>query len=790
MKGPSLGTVCIYTVYLSPASIQPTGSFHLPNHRRGSPRPSRREPTELFYYKPDLPLSSRLSEIKSELSTLKSRGIDKFLLDEIAAAQKRLSNDVRAAEKYADGIVKKGRGEEGKLMREAMRSSGNDESVTVLVNGLKGVRQELEEVRGVNALGEVAVETAKNDLLLEKDMLSVTEKVASSLKEAEMAIKSSVVTLSSGEISDDDKEEVLKQLETTIKSMQQSIQTSNTLANSIKKTSDDAFSVLERVTQTRHDLMGAMEDTEDTIGFIVERRGNGGGDGMPSEGAMSLFDMVQNMGSAAYETVKQVEAVEKLANVLTTKVGTEADAILSLNKMTIEAVTNTLQAAKDVVREMKSDSDVTKLLTEYANRVKQEGETVKQLANAIQSDISQDKAAFEVVKNANAKIQALLDAAENQVEMSKRAILTGDTVHPTYVEQNIVDVKSALVAILDATKTSAESAVQKMQKTITDRKETPKRAGEEVAMKSPAEKIADDTVEKLNVPPANSKTEALKSEQKMESSSVRVKEDEVAAKSEQNIEMGTVKANEEGHVETVEKIETGTVEAKEETVAATSAQKSAVQVKEEGDAENLETTEQNAVDRTEVRDAEMSAQKNEVSTDDAKEESVSSSNESSVDVEKAPPKTSIEPTANKLTKSNDGDEIQNAAPKSEKEYDSNEVENFDEALEMSKKTPTSNSVPETNEVTLTSGSQDVSGIADSMKTQPITDHAFIEPHPDLVADAHEATKSVTLELTIPLDAGDLDSSSSEVVHELAKAATNAAEVVHDLVNVIASSLLL
>lgn len=83
--------------------------------------------------------------------------------------------------------------------------------------------------------------------------------------------------------------------------MQQSIQTSNTLANSIKKTSDDAFSVLERITQTRHDLMDAMEDTEDTIGFIAERQGNGGGDGMPSEGAMSLFDMVENMGSAAYE---------------------------------------------------------------------------------------------------------------------------------------------------------------------------------------------------------------------------------------------------------------------------------------------------------------------------------------------------------------------------------------------------------------------------------------------------------------------------------------------------------
>jgi hypothetical protein len=91
------------------------------------------------------------------------------------------------------------------------------------------------------------------------------------------------------------------QSETTIKSMQQSIQTSNTLANSIKKSTDDSFSVLERITQTRHDLMDAMEDTEDTIGFIAERQGNVGDDGMLSEGAKSLFDMLENMGSAAYE---------------------------------------------------------------------------------------------------------------------------------------------------------------------------------------------------------------------------------------------------------------------------------------------------------------------------------------------------------------------------------------------------------------------------------------------------------------------------------------------------------
>jgi hypothetical protein len=375
--------------------------------------------------------------------------------------------------------------------------------------------------------------------------------------------------------------------------------------------------------------------------------------------------------------------------------------------------------------------------------------------------------------------------------MSKRAILTGDTVNPTYVEQNIVDVKSALVAILDATKASAESAVQKLQKTIAERQQTAKIAGEEVVAKSPVEKIADHTVEKFNVPPANPKTETAKSEQKMESSSVSAKEDEVAAKSERNIEQGTVKANEDGNVENLENIEPSKVEAKEVTVAEKSAQKSAVQAKEEGDAENLEKIEQNSVETKEVRDAGKSAQKNEVSTDEAKEEAVSSSHESSVDAEKAPKETSMEtPTAENSLKSNGGDGIQSTAPKSENEYDANEVKHFDETAEMSKKLPTSNSVPDTNEVALTSDSPVLSDIADSTKTHSITEHILIEPRPDLVADAHEATKSVNLELTIPLDAGHLDSSSSEVLHELAKAATNAAEVVHDLVNVIASSLLL
>jgi hypothetical protein len=132
--------------------------------------PPRRN-TSLSYYKPNLPLSSRLSEIKSELANIQKNGLDKFLLDEISTAQKRLTNDVGNAEKVADAIVKKGRGEEGKLIRDTLRS---DDEMAAVLNGLKGVRQELDEVRGVKELGGVVEETIKNDLLLESgELLSV-----------------------------------------------------------------------------------------------------------------------------------------------------------------------------------------------------------------------------------------------------------------------------------------------------------------------------------------------------------------------------------------------------------------------------------------------------------------------------------------------------------------------------------------------------------------------------------------------------------------------------------------
>lgn len=225
-------------------------------------------------------------------------------------------------------------------------------------------------------------------------MQSVTAKVASSLKDAEATIQSSLATLSAGDISDENRETVLKQLgkylsfepdhismgsntmanmftEASLTSISQSLQTSNTLAASAKKSTDESLSVLSRITQTRNDLMNAIEDTEDTIGFIAEK----GGDDK------SLMDIVEGMGDVAYEvsiileahstiyiiyilnpacvlnlqhhiqqTVKEVEAVEKLANILTTKVSKQVDTIQSLNTKTTQVVTENMQTVINAIR--------------------------------------------------------------------------------------------------------------------------------------------------------------------------------------------------------------------------------------------------------------------------------------------------------------------------------------------------------------------------------------------------------------------------------------------------------
>ena len=225
-----------------------------------------------------------------------------------------------------------------------------------------------------------------------------------------------------------------------------------------------------------------------------------------------------------------------MVSVLTTKVGKEADAILKLNAKTTEIVLDRLQSVIEVIKQSKSTEDI-KVMSDYATKLKQQGELVEQYAIALQSDIAQEKSAQDVVKTANIKLEALLDAAESQAEVTKHAILTGDPVQPSYIEQSIVDAKNAILSIGDAAKTIADLAVDKIKSS--DAKIIEKTKVDEKVVKSYVDKITDAPVSK---------------------------DTPFATKSEPDVEMKEIDSKHKVETKTVDQKEDSKVEAKSETL--------------------------------------------------------------------------------------------------------------------------------------------------------------------------------------------------------------------------------
>lgn len=86
-------------------------------------------------------------------------------------------------------------------------------------------------------------------------------------------------------------------IESTINSINQSLQTSNSLVSSAKKSADESFGILKRISEARSELMDAMEDTEDTIGFIAKN----GGENFAAQEGKKVFEVVDGVSDAAYE---------------------------------------------------------------------------------------------------------------------------------------------------------------------------------------------------------------------------------------------------------------------------------------------------------------------------------------------------------------------------------------------------------------------------------------------------------------------------------------------------------
>jgi hypothetical protein len=401
-------------------------------------------------------------------------------------------------------------------------------------------------------------------------------------------------------------------------------------------------------------------------------------------------------------------------------------------------------------------SENTKVLTDFAAKLREQGESSKQFANAIQTDINKDKSALDLVRSANVKLQTLLDSAENQVDAAKRVIVTGEKLDATYVEQNIVDVKSAIVAIIDATKTSAELAADKIKSPSA--KVTEKVKVEDKMAKSTGEKVAD-------VPPAKE----VVPESKAESEPA---EENPAATPEQK---------EEPKEDATVKLENKSTEGSKEISASKSESQADIKAADTTEDTQPVKSEPNTIDsKKEVEVTPKANNEPKPNSAEAKKEETPEHDESR-DVKNtndAPKDTPNETPKEEKSQANE----ENSSVKSENDHGESSKEGKHLLNEMeSSNASDSNTAAATPE-------KSVAEISDSKTTITLADKPNLESHVDVITDAHAASEPSNLLSAAPLDVGDLHPSTSDAGHELANVVSNAAEVVQDLASVITASL--
>jgi hypothetical protein len=324
----------------------------------------------------------------------------------------------------------------------------------------------------------------------------------------------------------------------------------------------------------------------------------------------------------------------------------------------------------------------------------------------------------------------MLDAAENQVDAAKRVIVTGEKLDATYVEQNIVDVKSAIVAIVDATKTSAELAADKI-KSPPAKEVVP----ESKAESKPAEENPAATPEQKEEPKEDATV-------KLENKSAEGNKEISASKSESQADIKAADTTEDTQPV---KSEPNTIDSKKEVEVTPKA-------------------------NNEPRPNSAEAKKEETPEHDESRD-VKNTNDTPKDTPNETPKEE---------KSQANEENSSVKPENDHSESSKEGKHLSNEMESSNASD-SNTAAATPE-------KSVAEISDSKTTITLADKPNLESHVDVVTDAHVATEPSNLLLAAPLDVGDLHPSTSDAGHELANVVSNAAEVVQDLASVITASL--
>ena len=112
-------------------------------------------------YKSDEPFSERLSQVQSELESVKDEGLQQFVLDELLSAEKKLSfaakvsdsdrDEIRLAKQILKGALKQGR---------------------EIANEVKEVKRGFDELQAAKILEGATEDIVSKDVLVERGKLN------------------------------------------------------------------------------------------------------------------------------------------------------------------------------------------------------------------------------------------------------------------------------------------------------------------------------------------------------------------------------------------------------------------------------------------------------------------------------------------------------------------------------------------------------------------------------------------------------------------------------------------
>jgi hypothetical protein len=122
---------------------------------------TQRFSSNLFYYKSDEPFSERLSQVQSELESVKDEGLQQFVLDELISAEKKLMKDFDYVAKVSESDR-----DEIRLAKQILK--GALKQGREIANEVKEVKRGFDELQAAKILEGATEDIVAKDVLVEK----------------------------------------------------------------------------------------------------------------------------------------------------------------------------------------------------------------------------------------------------------------------------------------------------------------------------------------------------------------------------------------------------------------------------------------------------------------------------------------------------------------------------------------------------------------------------------------------------------------------------------------------